>query len=547
MTEPGTLAPRQWLLILAVALMALVPGQFQIPAMDRDEARYAQASRQMIETGDVVDIRFQDVPRHVKPIGTYWLQAASAMLVGGTEAGIWAYRLPSLLAALAAVLMTAWLGARIGGAGTGVVAGVLLATALITGVEARTAKTDALLLVTVVAAQMALHRFAVRDDITRTGFWGAPAAFWIAHGLGVLIKGPIITLVLATTVAALSFWRRDRELLRDLWVGRGLLLTAVIVAPWLIAITAKVGPAFLEEAVGHALLGKVARGDDAHGAPPGYHTLVFLAAFWPGSILAAGAVAMAWSRRVDPSIRLLICWIVPTWIVFELVATKLPHYTYPVYPAIAILTGLFLTSGLETVAAGRWRWARLAVGGLVLLLTAVLAAVPVGAVLYLQGNVTVWAVAASLVGVGVVVLAVRLLRDMRVDRLVALAVGASLFYAATFAGVAPNLDRLWIARAVETQLADLADCPEPVVAFAGFHEPSTVFTLGTATRLTDPEGAVATLAETAGCGIAVIEDRKAEAFDAAVEARGLMPSAVATVDGLNYSRGDDIRLTLWRN
>jgi len=551
-TEPVRLSLRQWMLVLAVALVALVPGQFQIPAMDRDEARYAQASRQMIETGDVIDIRFQDVPRHVKPIGTYWLQAASAVLAGGADVGIWAYRLPSLLAAVAAVLMTAWLGARIGGASVGLVAGVLLATALITGVEARTAKTDALLLVTVLAAQIALHRLATRDDITRARFWGAPAAFWIAHGLGVLIKGPIITLVLATTVAAVSVWRRDREVLRDLWIGRGLLLTAAIVAPWLIAITAKVGPAFLEEAVGHALLGKVARGDDAHGAPPGYHTLVFLVAFWPGSILAAGAVATAWSRRVEPSIRLLICWIVPTWIVFELVATKLPHYTYPVYPAIAILTGLFLSRGLDAAATGGWRWAQRATSGLALVVAVALAAVPVGATLYLEGIVTPWSGTASLLGVGVLGLTLRFVREMTVDRLLALAVAASVFYAATFAGVAPRLDHLWIARAVESRIAGIADCADPAVAFAGFHEPSTVFTLGTATRLTDPAGAVSFLAvsfltETGGCRIAAIEDRMADAFTAAVSTRGLTPRVIATVEGLNYSRGDDIRLTLWRN
>ena len=308
------------------------------------------------------------------------------------------------------------------------------------------------------------------------------------------------------------------------------------------------GPAFLEEAVGHALLGKVAQGDDAHGAPPGYHTLAFLVAFWPGSILAAGAVATAWSRRVEPSVRLLICWIVPTWIVFELVATKLPHYTYPVYPAIAILVGLFLTRGLDTVATGRWRWAQRATSGLAVVVAAALAAVPVGATLYLQGIVTPWSAAASLIGLGVLALTVRFVRRMTVDRLLAVAIAASVFYAVTFAGVAPRLDRLWIARAVESRITALPGCAEPLAAFAGFHEPSTVFTLGTATRLTDAEGAAAALAEPGKkCRIAVIEDRAADAFAIATAARGQTPRAVATIEGLNYSRGDNIRLTLWRN
>ena len=50
--------------------------------MDRDESRFAEASRQMVETGNFVDIRFASTARYNKPAGIYWLQAASAELVG---------------------------------------------------------------------------------------------------------------------------------------------------------------------------------------------------------------------------------------------------------------------------------------------------------------------------------------------------------------------------------------------------------------------------------------------------------------------------------
>src|ERR1700691_4000959 len=55
--------------------LLFLPGFFNIPPIDRDEARFAQASKQMIETGDYVDIRFQDEVRYKKPVGIYWLQA----------------------------------------------------------------------------------------------------------------------------------------------------------------------------------------------------------------------------------------------------------------------------------------------------------------------------------------------------------------------------------------------------------------------------------------------------------------------------------------
>ena len=62
--------------LVVAALLAFLPGFFQIPPLDRDEARFAQATKQMLETGEYVDIRFQDEVRYKKPVGIYWLQAA---------------------------------------------------------------------------------------------------------------------------------------------------------------------------------------------------------------------------------------------------------------------------------------------------------------------------------------------------------------------------------------------------------------------------------------------------------------------------------------
>ena len=73
-------------LLVLVALFNFLPGFFEIPPLDRDEARFAQAAKQMIETGDYVDIRFQDEVRYKKPVGIYWLQAAAVK--AGTALGV---------------------------------------------------------------------------------------------------------------------------------------------------------------------------------------------------------------------------------------------------------------------------------------------------------------------------------------------------------------------------------------------------------------------------------------------------------------------------
>ena len=95
-----------WLVV--VCLLSFLPGFFTIPPVDRDEARFAQATKQMLESGDYVDIRFQDESRYKKPVGIYWLQAGfvklgEALGVPRAHTRIWLYRFPSLIGATGAV------------------------------------------------------------------------------------------------------------------------------------------------------------------------------------------------------------------------------------------------------------------------------------------------------------------------------------------------------------------------------------------------------------------------------------------------------------
>src|SRR3954451_5880112 len=78
------------------ALAAPLAGLLFLPVTDRDEARFAQASAQMLESRDFVAINFQDAPRNKKPVGIHWLQAASVGALSSVEKReIWAYRVPS--------------------------------------------------------------------------------------------------------------------------------------------------------------------------------------------------------------------------------------------------------------------------------------------------------------------------------------------------------------------------------------------------------------------------------------------------------------------
>src|SRR5713226_2854325 len=154
---------RAMAVLLAVALLGFLPGFFSIPPIDRDEARFAQATKQMVESGEYVDIRFQDEVRYKKPVGIYWLQAGvvkTASVLGLRDAltTIWLYRIPSLIGAIGAVLLTYWTALAFVSRRAAVLAGLMMASSILLGIERLIAKTDAVLLLTVVAAMGALAR-----------------------------------------------------------------------------------------------------------------------------------------------------------------------------------------------------------------------------------------------------------------------------------------------------------------------------------------------------------------------------------------------------
>ena len=191
----------------------------------------------MFETGNFVDIRFQDQPRYLQPAGIYWLQAASVALFSEPgEREVWAHRMPSLLGATAAVLLTAWIGNLLFGAPAGFVAAVLLAASVLLGVEARMAKIDAVLL----AVDADRAGGAGADLSFRRGRQGGAAALGRAAvagiGAGLMLKGPIILLVVLGTVLLLVVTERRAAWLRQLRPGWGVPLMLAVVLPWLVAI-----------------------------------------------------------------------------------------------------------------------------------------------------------------------------------------------------------------------------------------------------------------------------------------------------------------------
>ena len=117
----------KYLFVFLFSLLLGASGLAGLPPIDRDEARFVQATKQMAETGNYIDIRLQQETRYKKPIGIYWLQSAAVALSGqGPAAPVWVYRLVSMLGIALAALATAWTGTRLFGGNAGLAAGLVV-------------------------------------------------------------------------------------------------------------------------------------------------------------------------------------------------------------------------------------------------------------------------------------------------------------------------------------------------------------------------------------------------------------------------------------
>jgi 4-amino-4-deoxy-L-arabinose transferase-like glycosyltransferase len=528
-------------------LLLFLPGFFNIPPIDRDEARFAQATKQMVETGDFVDIRFQDDVRYKKPVGIYWLQAAavetaSALGLPRAELRIWVYRTPSLIGAIGAVLLTYWTALAFVTRRGAVLAALLLASSVLLSVEARLAKTDAMLLMTVVAAMGAMARVYLswqRGEDPEHPPWRWPAIFWTAVAASILIKGPLILMFAGLTIVTLAI--RDRSAdwlwrLRPLW---GLMWTLVLVLPWFVAIFWRAGNAFFADSVGGDMLSKLSA-QESHGAPPGLYLLIFWITFWPGAPLAAMAAPAVWRARREPGAQYLLAWLVPSWIVFELVLTKLPHYVLPLYPPIAILT----VGALERRVLSRsWLRRGAAWWFAIPAITSVLAVI-VAVKVTRQPVFLAWPFVGAALIFGL--FAWWLFDDNRAERSLLNAVLAAMFLAfAVYGVVVPALTPLFPSAEVARALRNVV-CVGPKAASAGFQEPSLVFMTGTSTVLTDGSGAADFLSH-GSCRFALVEARSERAFAQRAEAIGLRYNIATRIEGYNISQGRPISVSIFRS
>jgi 4-amino-4-deoxy-L-arabinose transferase-like glycosyltransferase len=373
-------------LAVMVFLLAL-PGLLAMPVMDRDEGRFTEASSEMMETGDYVVIRYHEQMRNKKPVGIHWMQSIAVSLTSGAAAReVWEYRIPSLLGAMLAAMATLWGGSALFTRRAAFIGAVIAGTCLLLTTEAHIAKTDAAQCGILTLGMAALAH--LRDGSASR--WLSVLA-WVCLAVGILLKGVIAPLVMFSTIAGLFVWERNWDWAKPLLYWVGISLFCVLTIPWFIAVQIATQGQFMFEAAEVDLGQKIVSAAEGHKGPPGMHLAGLPILFWPGTLFlipgiwlcvsklgamrkSAGKTLsdLAFDDHEAGAWRFLACWVVPSWIVFELAPTKLFHYTLPMYPALALMAGAAVD---RWFASGEWnkgRWLSLALfAGVTLLIAAI--------------------------------------------------------------------------------------------------------------------------------------------------------------------------------
>jgi 4-amino-4-deoxy-L-arabinose transferase-like glycosyltransferase len=370
---------RDYALLFVGCVFFHIAGTWSLPLIDRDEPRFAEASREMIERGDYVVPYFNNHFRFDKPPLTYWAQIASYKIFGEND---FAARFPSAIAAaLTALSLFAW-GSRVGTARVGWWSAIIFTLSLQTSLHAKAAVADMWLVLFVTLAHWAGYEL-LRDRLSppadqtsnppEDGFSAANIKhqtsrwWWVFYwslAFGFLAKGPIGWVPVATVVAA-KFFLRDANLARRFKFVRGILLMLAIVALWGVPALVQTHGEFFAVGIGRHVIGRSLATMEGHGADsfgmyllllPFYFVTIFLS-FFPWSIKLPWLIRKLWGEKKAGIIcprqgyggqadtdynwnkidNYLVIGLAIIFVIFTLVKTKLPHYTLPAFPLLVLL------------------------------------------------------------------------------------------------------------------------------------------------------------------------------------------------------------------
>lgn len=519
-----------------------------IPPLDRDESRYIQATVQMLESKDFVNIKFLDAPRLKKPPGIYWLQALSATITKNIlyleQAPLWSYRLPSAIAASISILLTFLLGKILFGRTQGIIAALLLVSSPLVFIEAHIAKTDSVLLACILFITYVLSKviFEKKYEISHSKYLIFLA--WITMGFAFLIKGPLVIMFILFTVIFFRIFSKQ-NFIKDLQIAIGLMLFIMVALPWFIIINVGDNSSVFLDSVKKDMFLKLISAQESHGAPPGTYLLSSIVSAWPIFLFIIPTSIWAYKKRKEKAVIFLLCSILPTWIVFELVPTKLMHYILPLLPSLAILSAAMIVSlnKMNTLNILNKFFIRIisllpSLGGIIISSAIWVLAIKFGKGITLSVFLVIF-----IYFISSIICAYFLFKRNYLTSFITIVFSNLLALNILFIFLPKQLDKIWVTEKVYEYIKK--ENIQHSVGMLGYSEPSLVFRLGSSSKiLTSSDDAIDKIIKNKIKYI-IIEDKYTEEFIIKADENQLSINVLnIKVSGFNYSKGEYVIINI---
>jgi len=313
---------------------------FQTSLWDRDETRFSSATLEMLSSGDYIVPTYNGDLRPDKPILIYWLMSIGVSLLGPCEAGV---RLFAPIGMVVSSLLTGWIGRRLFDPLTGFWAGAILASTGLMFIIGGAATTDSVLLAFMLTAiTPAIFMLQSKPKIKYL------AVMLLGLTGAMLTKGPVGLAIPLLSICGILYFGKTETRAQGKWTLAWMVILSIVATGlfllWAIPANNATGGEFASKGLGHHVLNRMLTPQESHGGnffiSLPYYIPVMVAAFMPWTLLLFGSVRALYGRRLgsDHSRAVLLGWFWPTFILMSCVATKLPHYILPVFPALAIVT-----------------------------------------------------------------------------------------------------------------------------------------------------------------------------------------------------------------
>lgn len=537
---------RAGLLVGLVACIMYLPGQTNLPAIDRTESAVALSSLHILDSGNWLQPQWGENVQRTRPIATFWVQALSAAAnPEDARTDISIYRLPSFVSSVAAVVLLFWLGCGLVGTLPAFVASLAIAVTPIVALHAGLAIAEPLVLPAIIIAQLAL--LAIYRDPAAARWWGWLGAFWAAVGISTWFNALAVALLALVTILTLAAWDRRAALIIRLKPWLGLPLMGLMALPWLWAVWI-IDEGTLYRGMGLAEIVDALEGGQSMKFKTAYgvFVLTLLLGFVPIAHMLGPVVSRYLPMRRDPTLRFLLVWLIAPVVALELLSNKPPLYTVQaVMPAGALLVALAMVPGSHytlTVKA----WPGMFWGTAVLLL--LLAPALVGGLLWItETPVSPLLVSGFLTFAGLFLLAAWVSARGLGMAWFACAITGTFIFGLWFNGLLmPGLKNFWTA----PQLAELAEklqrCAPGPVHITGFREPSLALAVAGKAQIGSATQAATALRHDQNA-YAIISSREYNAFQTALAqtAPDTRADAIGCVRSFNVARGCSLLFTVY--